>query len=89
MIPAAAIPDGGVRGHAKAGRVARYFHIPEAGPLTGDHFADFWFIQPAAVVELLPIKRLASLEDGWQKYLQRALDRFFSWEDRKELVPPP
>jgi hypothetical protein len=89
VSPAADIADAGVRGHAKAGRVARYFHIPGDGPLDGDHFVDFWWIQPAAVLELLAITRLGSLSDDWQKYLQRALDRFFSWEDRKQLVPRP
>ena len=89
LAPEAAIGDPGVRGHAKAGRVARYCHVPADGPLEGDHFIDFWWIQPAAVIELLEIPRTASMTDQWQKYLQRALDRFFSWEDRKQPVPGP
>jgi hypothetical protein len=69
--------------------VARYCHVPADGPLESDHFIDFWWIQPAAVLELLEIPRIASMTDQWQKYLQRALDRFFSWEDRKQTVPGP
>jgi hypothetical protein len=79
--------DPGVVGHAKGGRVARYLHLPPDGPLSDrHHFIDFWFIQPAAVFELLAINRLASMTDTWQLYLQRGLDRFFSWEDRRRPI---
>ena len=81
------IPDKGTRGHAAKDRVARYFHLPAEAPLDKeDHFVDFWFIQPAAVYELLDITRIASLTDDWQAFLQRGLDRFFSWEDRKKTL---
>jgi len=77
-----------MRGHALAGRVARYFKLPAEAPLDEeDHLVDFWWIQPVAAVELLTIPRLASLSDVWQRRLQIALDRFFSWEDRKQPVP--
>lgn len=91
VLRAEQIPDPGTRGHAQAGRVARYFHVPPCPPLDEtDHFVDFWFIQPAAAFELLDIRRLTSMSDYWQKRLQRALDRFFSWEARKaplEVAP--
>lgn len=89
VSPQADIADAGTRGHAKSGRVARYFYIPPDGPLTEDHFIDFWWIQPAAVFELLAIRRAASMTDDWQQFLQRGLDRFFSWEDRKAPVTSP
>jgi hypothetical protein len=82
------IPDQDTVGNAKAGRVARYFHLPADGPLDEDHFVDFWFMQPAAVFELLNIPRVASMSDAWQRRLQRGIDRFFSWEDRKETLGP-
>jgi hypothetical protein len=93
LLKAAEIPDGGTRGHAQADRVPRYFHLPAASPLDNDgdedRFIDFWFIQPAAVHELLSIKRLASMTEEWQRRLQRGLDRFFSWEDRKKPLDEP
>lgn len=89
VSPEEDIADPGTRGHAKAGRVARYFYVPPGGPFIADHFVDFWWIQPAAVFELLAIRRVVSVTDDWQKYLQRGLDRFFSWEDRKQPVPAP
>ena len=89
LVRAAQIPDAGTRGHARAGKMARYFCLPADGPLSDEeHFVDFWFIQPAAVEELLGIRRLASMTDGWQRYLQRGIDRFFSWEDRKQTLGP-
>jgi hypothetical protein len=73
-----------------AGRVARYFHIPDEPPLDSDHhFADFWFMQPVAALELLDGARVASMTDEWQTRLQRSLDRFFSWEDRRKPLEPP
>jgi hypothetical protein len=68
--------------------MARYLHLPAEGPLDADHFIDFWWIQPVAVFELLDTTRLASMTDQWQRRLQIALDRFFSWENRKQPVPP-
>jgi hypothetical protein len=86
---ASQIPDPGTRGHATRGKVARYFHLPAGDPLTAeDHFIDFWFMQPAAVTELLGLRRLASMTDRGQRHLQRAIDRFFSWEDRKKGLGP-
>lgn len=84
VIPASSIGDVGTAGHAKKGRVTRYFHLPAAGPLSGeDHFVDFYFMQPVAVFELLGSSRLASMCDEWQERLQIAIDRFFSrTEDR-------
>jgi hypothetical protein len=76
-------------GNARAGKVARYVFVGDEAPLVGEHFADFWFMQPVAVLELLDAERIASMTDSWQRYLQRALDRFFSWEDRKALVQAP
>jgi hypothetical protein len=81
--------DGSMRGDAMRDRVPRYFYIPAETPLDDeDYFIDFWFIQPAAVFELLDIKRLASMTDTGQQHLQRGLDRFFSWEDRKKSLGP-
>ena len=84
VISMSRIPDAGTAGHARSDRVPRYFHIPPEPPLDSeDHFLDFWFMQPIAVHELLAIRRVASMTDEWQQRLQRGLDRFFSWEDRK------
>jgi hypothetical protein len=89
LIKRSQFPDAGTAGHAVAGRVARYFHIPNEPPLDHDHhFADFWFMQPVAALELLSSVRLASMTDEWQMRLQRSLDRFFSWEDRKKPLEP-
>lgn len=89
VITASQIADPGMRGHAAADRVPRYFHLPPEPPLDSeDRFVDFWFIQPAAVFELLAITRVASMTDNAQQHLQRGLDRFFSWEDRKKTLGP-
>jgi hypothetical protein len=87
MLQADDLPDQGTAGHAKKGRVARYFYLPAEEPLPSNQLVDFWFMQPCAVHELLEIRRIASLTDDWQKMLQRGLDRFFSWEDRKQPIP--
>ncbi len=90
VIGESEIPDAGTVGHAKRDRVPRYFFLPAEGPLADEaHFLDFWFIQPAAVFELLAVHRLASLSDEWQRRLQIALDRFFSWEDRRQPLEVP
>lgn len=79
VIPLSAVGDEGTAGNAKKGRVMRYFHLPpEASLGDEDHLVDFWFIQPAAVFELLEIPRLGSFSNEWQLRLQIALDRFFS-----------
>lgn len=79
VVPASSIGDEGTTGHAKKGRVRRYFHLPaEAALANEDHFVDFYFIQPVAVFELLAMARLASMSDAWQERLQIAIDRFFS-----------
>ena len=77
--------DRGTAGHARAGRVARYFYLGEEYAGEG-HILDFWFMQPVAALELLELTREASLTDEWQTRLQRGLDRFFSREDRKKVV---
>ena len=84
---ASRIPDASVVGNVRAGRVARYFHLPGEAPLEEEHLVDFWWIQPVAVWELLATARLASMTDLWQRRLQLALARAFSWEDRKQPVP--
>lgn len=85
VIPASSIGDAGTFGHARKGRVTRYFHLPAAGPISDeDHFVDFYFMQPMAVFELLNIARLGSFSDEWQERLQVAIDRFFS---RTEVHP--
>lgn len=85
VIDESQIPDAGTVGHAKRDRVPRYFFLPGEDPLSNEaHFVDFWFMQPVSVFELLNVQRLGSLSDEWQKRLQIALDRFFSWEDRKQ-----
>jgi hypothetical protein len=71
-------------GNARADHVPRYLYIGDE--LGEDHFVDFWFMQPVAVLELLATDRLASMTDYWQQRLQRSLDRFFSWEDRKKPI---
>jgi hypothetical protein len=86
VVKASELPDQGTAGNAKAGRVARYFHLPPGPPLDDDYLIDFWFMQPAAVLELLDIPRVASMTDQWQLYLQRGLDRFFSWEERRRPI---
>ena len=64
------------------------FHLPADGPLSDeDRFVDFWFMQPVAVFELLETTRLASMTDLWQRRLQLAIDRHFSWENRRDPVP--
>lgn len=85
LLKRSELSDAGTAGHAIAGRVARYFYIPDEPSLDGErHLVDFWFMQPVAVAELLGIRRRASMTDAWQQRLQRGLDRFFSWEDRKK-----
>lgn len=86
VIPLSAIPDANTANHARKGRVMRYFHLPSEGPLAEneDHFADFWFIQPASVFELLDITRLGSMSDEWQMRFQIAIDRFFSRTEVKQ-----
>ncbi len=85
VVRASQIPDAGTVGHARRDRVARYFHLPPEEPLESeDHFVDFWFMQPAAVDELLSIRRVASMTDEWQQRLHIGLDRFFSWTDRRQ-----
>lgn len=87
VVTASQIPDPGTRGHAAADRVPRYFHLLAEAPLDDeDRFIDFWFIQPAAVLELLAISRLTSMTDTANQHLQRGLDRFFSWEDRRKTL---
>lgn len=85
------IADSGTTGHAKSGRVPRFFFLPaEDGPLSEEaHFVDFWFIQPVAIFELLDVRRLGSLSDEWQLRLQIAIERFFSWTDRRKAVEIP
>jgi hypothetical protein len=79
VVSISAIGDEGTAGHAKKGRVRRYFHLPvEAALSDEDHFVDFDFMQPVAVFELLAIARLASMSDEWQERLQIAIDQFFS-----------
>jgi hypothetical protein len=79
VVPAAAIGDAGAAGHAKAGRVMRYFPIPPQPQLADEHYlVDFWFMQPISVFELLEATRRASMSDEWQRRLQIAIDRFFS-----------
>ena len=75
----------GSAGHARAGRVARYFHIGDEYGGEG-YVVDFWFMQPVAVRELLAASREASLTDEWQTRLQRSLDRYFSREARRAPV---
>jgi len=86
LVKASLFADAGTLGHARKDRVARYFGVGAVPTLAGgeDHFADFWFMQPVAVPELLETNRVASMTDEWQLRLQRSLDRFFSWEDRKK-----
>jgi hypothetical protein len=82
------IADAGTRGHAQAGRVARYLYLPAEAPFADEgRLVDFWWIQPVAVFELVNTRRLASMTDEWQRNLQIALDRFFSWENRRQPVP--
>jgi hypothetical protein len=83
LVPTSSLGDSGTAGHAKRGRVARYFHLPaQESFLEEDHLVDFYFIQPVAVFELLDITRLGSITDEWQKRLQIAIERFFSRELR-------
>jgi hypothetical protein len=90
LIRTSQFDDKGTAGHARGGRVARYFHLGSELPLSDeDQYVDFWFMQPVAVLELLDITRVASMTDAWQQYLQRSLDRFFAWEDRKAPVEAP
>jgi hypothetical protein len=87
VLGASMIPDRGTVGHAVRDRVARYFHLPPEEPLESeDHLIDFWFMQPAAVEELLSIRRVASMTDEWQQRLHVGLDRFFSWTDRRQQL---
>jgi hypothetical protein len=68
--------------------VARYLYLPAEEPFADEgRLVDFWWVQPVAVFELLNTPRLASMTDDWQRNLQIALDRFFSWENRREPVP--
>jgi hypothetical protein len=86
VVPCSAIPDTNTANHARKGRVMRYFHLPNEGPLAAeeDHLVDFYFIQPASVFELLDIARLGSMSDEWQVRLQIAIDRFFSRTEVKQ-----
>lgn len=76
--------DKDMAGNAHADYVPRYFSLGDELPFEEEHFADYWFMQPVAVLELLMTERVASVTDEYQKRLQRSLDRFFSWEDRKK-----
>ncbi len=78
--------DSSMAGNAHADRVPRYFSIGDEPPLDEEHFADYWFMQPVAVLELLASTRIASFTDNYQQRLQRSLDRFFSWEDRRRAL---
>lgn len=78
--------DKDTAGNARADRMPRYFSVGSEAPLEEEHFADYWFMQPVAIVELLSTDRLASMTDDYQRRLQRSLDRFFSWEDRKKKL---
>ena len=90
IIAADEIPDAGARGLAKKGEIARWLYLPgdsrQDAPLNDDHFVSFWFMQPVAVFDLLGIRRLASMGDDWQIYLQLGIDRQFSWLNRKQPV---
>lgn len=87
VMTGAQIRDKGTLGNARSDRVARYFYLPPESPLDEDeHLIDFWFMQPAAVEELLAIRRVASMTDDWQGRLQIGLDRFFSWTDRRKAL---
>jgi hypothetical protein len=83
------MPNKSIAGSAAADRVPRYFYVPDDEDDSKDLFVDFWFMQPVAVLELLGIGRVASMTDEWQACLQRGLDRFFSWEDRKKPLGQP
>jgi hypothetical protein len=86
LVKASEMDDKGIVGHARRDRVARYLFLPAEPPLSEEHLVDYWFMQPVAVLELLATLRLASMTDEWQRRLQRSLDRFFSWEDRKKSL---
>ena len=75
--------DRDMAGNARADHVPRYFSLGEEPPFEEEHFADYWFMQPVAVLDLLATERLASVTDEYQRRLQRSLDRYFSWEDRR------
>ncbi len=81
--------DADTAGNARADKMPRYFSLGDESPFEEEHFADYWFMQPVAVLELLATQRLASVTDEYQTRLQRSLDRFFSWEDRKRKLDAP
>lgn len=78
--------DAAMVGNLRADRVPRYFSLGDESPFAEEHFADYWFMQPVAVLDLLDTERIASVTDEYQKRLQRSLDRFFSWEDRRKSL---
>lgn len=78
--------DRDTAGNATADKMPRYFSVGSESPFEEEHFADYWFMQPVAILELLATDRVASMTDEYQRRLQRSLDRFFSWEDRKRKL---
>ena len=55
-------------GHARSGRMPRYFFLPEEDGLEA-MLADMWRVQPIPWTELAACERLATLSVTWQKRL--------------------
>lgn len=66
--PIAELADEGLHGDIRKARVPRYFHIP-AEDECEEMVADLWFEQPVPAMELLQLRRMATLSEEWKRHL--------------------
>jgi hypothetical protein len=76
LLPADELP-GGQPGDARAGRMSRYWPLPEVPPLEAGFVADFANIQPLVAEDLEQAERVVSIDDAGQLALVGRLVIFY------------